>query len=101
MAQPVCKAVQFCPAAGTLGSLDALEDAWKSQVKQLSWAADTINDTANRVIGGEAWMGETAQRYDQHRRKLVDDLDRCAELTGKVARALGNARRHSGTTRAS
>lgn len=72
-----------------LATLDALEGAWKSQVKQLSWAADTINDTANRVVGGAAWVGETADRYDQHRRKLVGDLDKCAELTDKVARALG------------
>jgi hypothetical protein len=76
--------LQANPAA-----IDALEDAWKAQVKQLSWAADTINGAANRVMGGEAWLGETADRYDQHRRKLIADLDSCAELVGKVARALG------------
>jgi hypothetical protein len=70
-------------------TVETLEGAWKSQVKQLSWAADTINDTANRVIGGEAWVGETADRFDQHRRKLVGDLDKCAELADKVARSLG------------
>ncbi|MEN3615373.1 hypothetical protein AAH979_38465 [Plantactinospora sp. ZYX-F-223] len=41
------------------------------------------------MIGSEAWTGETADRYDQHRRKLVADLDDCAELAGKVAGALG------------
>lgn len=71
------------------GTLDALENAWKSQVEQVSWAADTINDTSNRVIRGQAWEGETAERFDQHRKKLVADLDKCADLTGKVARALG------------
>ncbi|MFC6015331.1 hypothetical protein ACFP2T_03855 [Plantactinospora solaniradicis] len=70
-------------------TLDALENAWKSQVKQLSWAAETISGAANQVIGSESWTGETADRYDQHRRKLVVDLDNCAELAGKVARALG------------
>ncbi|RZS43233.1 hypothetical protein EV193_102212 [Herbihabitans rhizosphaerae] len=70
-------------------TLDSLEDAWKSQVKQLSWAADTITSAANRVVGSEAWKGETAERYDQHRRKIVKDLDKCADLTGNVARALG------------
>lgn len=70
-------------------TIDSLEQAWKAQVKQLSWAADTITTAANRVIGGDTWQGETADRYDQHRRKLVADLDKCAELTGKVAQALG------------
>ncbi|MEV4617426.1 hypothetical protein AB0J74_01760 [Asanoa sp. NPDC049573] len=72
-------------------SLDRLEAAWKAQVKQLSWAADTINAAANRVIGGDSWAGETADRYDQHRRTLVKDLDDCAELAGKVARAIGGS----------
>jgi hypothetical protein len=69
--------------------LEHLEAAWKSQIKQLSWAADTINGAANRVIGGGTWAGETADRYNEHRRKLVKDLDDCAELAGKVAGALG------------
>ncbi|WP_203863095.1 WXG100 family type VII secretion target, partial [Plantactinospora mayteni] len=70
-------------------ALESLAATWKSQVKQLTWAADTISGAANRVIGSEAWAGETAERYDQHRRKLVADLDDCSELAGKVARALG------------
>lgn len=68
--------------------LEAFQDAWKVQVEKLSWAADTINSAANRVIGGEAWEGETAERYEAHRRKLVADLDDCAEQAGKVADAL-------------
>lgn len=71
------------------GVLETLAESWKAQVKQLSWAADTINAAANRVVGGDAWAGETAERYDQHRRKLVADLDDCAELAGRVGRALG------------
>jgi uncharacterized protein YukE len=70
-------------------TLDTLEQAWHAQVKQLSWAADTITSAANRVVGSGAWKGETAERYNAHRQKLVGDLDRCAELTGKVATALG------------
>jgi hypothetical protein len=76
--------LQADPAA-----IDALEDAWKLQVEKLSWAADTINTAANRVLNGESWIGETATRYNDHRRRLVSDLDDGAELAGKVARALG------------
>lgn len=56
-------------------ALEAVANAWKSQIKQLSWAADTITGAANRVIGGDSWAGETAERYEQHRRKLVADLE--------------------------
>jgi hypothetical protein len=76
--------LQADPAA-----IEALEDAWKLQVEKLSWAADTINSGANRVLNGESWIGETATRYNDHRRRLVTDLDDAAELAGKVARSLG------------
>ncbi|MEQ4300910.1 hypothetical protein ABNF97_05865 [Plantactinospora sp. B6F1] len=70
-------------------ALDALGSAWSMQTKQLTWAAETVNSAATQVIGSEAWTGDTADRYDQHRRKLVAEFDDCAELAGKVARALG------------
>ncbi|WP_378733893.1 hypothetical protein [Nocardia brasiliensis] len=72
-----------------LAKLEAWQAGWKAQVKQLSWAADTITSTANRVLGGEEWTGKAADRYDRHRRKLIPDLDDCADLAGKVAQALG------------
>lgn len=71
-----------------LGQLEAFEAAWNAQVEKLSWAADTITSAANRVIGGGSWESPASHRYDGHRRKLVADLDDCAEVTGEVARAL-------------
>ncbi|MFG1793279.1 hypothetical protein [Nocardia sp. NPDC049149] len=68
--------------------LTAFEDGWKAQAEKLSWAADTINGAANRVVG-RRWQGPAAERYNGHRRKLVGDLDECAELAGKAARAVG------------
>jgi uncharacterized protein YukE len=70
-------------------ALDSLEGLWKSQARQLSSAADIVDRAASRVLGGEAWTGDTAERYDSHRRTLVADLDACAELANTVARALG------------
>ncbi|MGW4365743.1 hypothetical protein ACWEKT_08860 [Nocardia takedensis] len=72
-----------------LGRLATYESAWKAQREKLSWAADTINDAANRVLGEDVWTGPAAGRYDAHRRELVADLDACADSTGKVASALG------------
>lgn len=68
--------------------LEAFEAAWKAQAEKLSWAADTIVSAANRVVGGY-WDGPAAHRYDEHRRKLVGDLDDAADLAGDVARAVG------------
>ncbi|MFC8044470.1 hypothetical protein [Nocardia sp. NPDC057353] len=71
-----------------LGQLEAFETAWKAQVEKLSWAADTMTRAAGRVIGGGEWDSPAADRYDAHRRKLVADLDDCAETAGAVAGAL-------------
>ncbi|MCM6773907.1 hypothetical protein NDR87_10540 [Nocardia sp. CDC159] len=71
-----------------LGQLGEFEAGWKAQKEKLSWAADTINNAARTVVGGH-WAGPASERYDQHRRKLVADLDEGAELAGKAATAVG------------
>ncbi|MGY1901244.1 hypothetical protein [Nocardia gipuzkoensis] len=70
-----------------LAKLGTYESAWKAQKEKLSWAADTINTAANNVVG-RGWEGDAAGRYDGHRRKLVADLDECADLAGKAAVAV-------------
>ncbi|WP_194814978.1 hypothetical protein [Nocardia sp. XZ_19_385] len=71
-----------------LAKLGSFESAWKAQKEKLTWAADTINNAANSVVG-EGWSGPAATRYNSHRGKLVADLDECADLAGKAAAAVG------------
>ncbi|MFC9894584.1 hypothetical protein ACFVMC_12925 [Nocardia sp. NPDC127579] len=71
-----------------LTKLGSYESAWKAQQEKLSWAADTINAAAATVVG-RGWAGPASERYDTHRRNLVADLDDCADLAGKAARAVG------------
>ncbi|MGV9678204.1 hypothetical protein ACWDSJ_23245 [Nocardia sp. NPDC003482] len=73
-----------------LGKLGEFESVWKAQQEKLSWAADTINAAANRVVGGDHWAGGAATRFDGHRRKIVADLDAAAELAGKAATAISS-----------
>ncbi|MCI2423647.1 hypothetical protein MOQ72_40205 [Saccharopolyspora sp. K220] len=72
-----------------LQAIYAYWKAWKQQAEKLSWAADTISDAANRALTDDSWAGETADRYNEHRKKLVADLDDCAKLADKIAAALG------------
>ncbi|MEV6275075.1 hypothetical protein [Nocardia sp. NPDC051832] len=71
-----------------LAKLGTYQTAWKSQQEKLSWAAETINQAAGKVVGS-GWQGPASVRYDSHRGKLVADLDECADLAGKVATAVG------------
>ncbi|GAB2678556.1 hypothetical protein [Nocardia goodfellowii] len=70
-----------------LAKLGSYESAWKSLKEKSSWAADTINGAANSVVG-RGWAGPASERYDGHRRKLVADVDKCADLAGRAATAV-------------
>lgn len=70
------------------GEVAELAEAWRALQSSAESARDTVDQEARRVFSDEAWQGDTADRYDQHRSKLSGDIGQVATIAGPIAQAL-------------
>lgn len=61
---------------------------WRELQSAATSARDIIDAAAASVVAEDSWTGAPADRYDDHRRKLTNDIDDIATLAGDIAAAL-------------
>ncbi len=61
----------------------AAADRWQVVAAAVRTAADDVNTPAQALAA--EWDGPAADSFDAHRRRLIGDLDRAADLAGTVA----------------
>jgi len=61
---------------------------WRELQSAATSVKDIIDAAAGSVVAEDSWTGAPADRYDDHRRKLTNDIEDAAELAGDVAAAL-------------
>jgi hypothetical protein len=70
--------------------ISAASESWRAVARSLGATADEVNAAAMSLLG-DGWAGAAADSYDDHRRKLVTDLDHAQEQAGVAANALEDA----------
>lgn len=69
-------------------TLAEVAGTWRSLQTAAVSAQDTVNGAALEVVNSEAWTGDAADSYDEHRRKLTGDVGEIGAWAGSVADAL-------------
>jgi hypothetical protein len=62
--------------------------AWRGLQEAATSAQGTVDAAAYQVLGEEAWTGQAADAYDEHRTKLTGDIGELAAWAGSIADAL-------------
>jgi uncharacterized protein YukE len=93
----VCEPPPPPVSAGNLWDLQAnparIEQAaraWQLYARQARASSQDIDDRVGRIYG-DGWTGDTADTYDEHRRKLNKDIRGGADLADQIADALERA----------
>lgn len=72
------------------GQIDRASSRWASLGTALTDSSEAV-DTGSRRVRAADWEGKTADSYDQHRKKLMTDLDAAAELADQIASVLSRS----------
>ncbi|MGW4942369.1 M91 family zinc metallopeptidase [Actinoplanes sp. NPDC004185] len=71
------------------GALDRAAEQWRGFARAASAARDSVDDAA-APLRGEAWSGDAADTYHDHREKLGRAVDEVVEAADSFGVALGN-----------
>lgn len=69
-------------------TVEAAARAWRELAESTETAEETVSRTARAVLDGEGWVGDTAESYHDHQRRLTSGLRELAERARKVAATL-------------
>lgn len=65
--------------------LDTLATTWRSLGTKVSTAESLINDAAHTVFSREHWTGDTAESFNDYRKRLTADVERFGKWADNVA----------------
>lgn len=72
-------------------TIEEVAGAWRGLALTAVAARETVTCVAGEVLATEAWEGDAADAYDDHRRKVSTDLAALARYAESVADALDGA----------
>ncbi|MFC7592566.1 WXG100 family type VII secretion target [Nonomuraea antimicrobica] len=70
------------------GRLEMLATAWRSLGSKVQSAEGTVNDAAQRVFSREDWTGDTADSFNDYRKRLTGDIERAGAWADNIAQTL-------------
>jgi Ca2+-binding RTX toxin-like protein len=82
--QPIGLGATLWQLEADSGRIELTANAWREYARQARAVAQDVTDVAGRLYG-DGWVGQTADTYDEHRRKLTGDIQFAADLAGQVA----------------
>lgn len=88
---PVWSASRVWDLEAAPASIEVGADEMRALGTRASSAQTTLDSAARLVDGEGSWEGDTAELYQDHRRRLAGDLGRLAELATSAAGALDAA----------
>ncbi|MFC4006089.1 WXG100 family type VII secretion target [Nonomuraea purpurea] len=70
------------------GRLELLAGTWRSLGSKVSGAEEKITSAAGAVFSKEHWTGDTADAFNDYRKRLADDIERAGAWADNIAQVL-------------